>query len=224
MKNSKFEATNDLTLKINEIYYSLQGESTHSGRPCVFVRLTYCNLRCTYCDTEYAFYDGRELTLLEIIEKVKSYNCPLVEITGGEPLIQKNVLPLMGYLCDSGFEVLLETAGHIDICEIDPRVKRIMDIKCPSSGESEKTLWKNIECLKDDDEVKFVVGTQEDLDYSKEIIEKYSLGNRCPVIISPVFDKISYQEIADWILHSHLPIRMQIQLHKIIWEPDARGV
>jgi len=224
MKNSKIESIENLTLKVNEIYYSLQGESTHSGKPCVFVRLTYCNLRCSYCDTAYAFFEGQEMTLLEILKKVKTYNCPLVEITGGEPLIQKNVLPLMEYLCDKGFEVLLETAGHLSISETDPRVKRIMDIKCPSSGESTKTHWENIDCLKDDDEVKFVVGSNEDLDYSKKIINEYSLDKRCPVIISPVFNKISNQEIADWILHNHLAVRMQIQLHKMIWEPDARGV
>lgn len=224
MKNKEFTPKDNLTLKVNEIYYSLQGESTHSGRACVFVRLTYCNLRCSYCDTEYAFYEGKEMSLSEIIEKVKSYKCQLVEITGGEPLIQKNVLPLMRELCDAGYEVLLETAGHIDINETDPRVKRIMDIKCPSSGESEKTLWENIDFLKNDDEIKFVVGTREDLKYAKEIIEKYKLCNRCPVIISPVFDKINNQEIAEWILHTHLPVRMQIQLHKVIWEPDARGV
>ena len=224
MKSNVNQSIKDLTLKINEIYYSLQGESTHSGRPCVFIRLTYCNLRCSYCDTEHAFYDGKEMMLSEIIDLVNSFECQLVEITGGEPLIQKNVLPLMQDLCDNGYEVLLETAGHMDISETDQRVKRIMDIKCPSSGESEKTLWKNIDLLKNDDEIKFVVGRQEDLVFAKEIIEKYKLYNRCPVIISPVFGKLSYQKIAEWILQNHLPARMQIQLHKVIWEPTARGV
>lgn len=214
----------DLTLKINEVYYSLQGESTHSGRPCVFIRLTYCNLRCSYCDTKYAFYDGNEMTLSEIIDQIKVYGCQLVEITGGEPLIQKNVLVLMRELCDDEFEVLLETAGHMDISGIDPRVKRIMDIKCPSSGESEKMLWDNIEHLKNDDEIKFVIGDRKDLKYVKEKIEKYSLSDRCPVIISPVFDKINNQEIAEWILKNNLPVRMQIQLHKVIWESTTRGV
>ena len=224
MKNDNFEAPEKLTLKVNEIYFSLQGESTHMGRTCVFVRLTYCNLRCSYCDTEYAFYEGADQTLSEIIEKIKSYNCPLIEITGGEPLIQKNVHPLMKSLCDSGFEVLLETAGHLDISETDPRVKRIMDIKCPSSGESEKMLWTNIENLRPGDEVKFVVGSQEDLDYSKKIIMTHSLDKKCEVIISPVFDKITNLEIADWILKNNLPVRMQIQLHKMIWEPNTPGV
>jgi len=223
MKN-KIQAKEDLSLKINEIYYSLQGESTHSGRPCVFIRLTYCNLRCSYCDTEFAFYDGDDMTFSEIKDQVKNYNCQLVEITGGEPLIQKNVLPFMRELCDAGYEVLLETAGHLDISEIDPRVKRIMDIKCPSSGESGKTLWENIDFLKNDDEIKFVVGTQDDLKFTKEKIEKFKLYNRCPVIISPVFEKIDNQEIAEWILQNHLPVRMQIQLHKVIWEPDTRRV
>jgi 7-carboxy-7-deazaguanine synthase len=223
MKNN-MEAPENLTLKVNEIYFSLQGESTHMGRPCVFVRLTHCNLRCSYCDTEYAFYEGTELTLHEILNKIKSYNCPLIEITGGEPLIQKNVHPLMKALCDSGFEVLLETAGHLDISETDPRVKRIMDIKCPSSGESEKTMWTNIENLRMGDEVKFVVGSQEDLEYSKKIIKTHDLNKRCEVIISPVFNKITNREIADWILQNNLPVRMQIQLHKMIWEPDTPGV
>ena len=224
MKNNSIQSVNDLTLKINEIYYSLQGESTHSGRPCIFIRLTYCNLRCTYCDTAYAFYEGKEMKLSDIIDEVKSYHCNLVEITGGEPLIQKNVVSLMQLLCDDDFEVLLETAGHMDISKIDPRVKKIMDIKCPSSGESEKTFWKNIDFLKMDDEIKFVVGTQEDLKFSRQIIEKYELSNRCQILISPVFDKITNQEVAEWILQSHLPVRMQIQLHKVIWDPSARRV
>jgi 7-carboxy-7-deazaguanine synthase len=164
------------------------------------------------------------MTFSEIKDRVKSFNCQLVEITGGEPLIQKNVLTLMRDFCNDGYEVLLETAGHMDISEIDLRVKRIMDIKCPSSGESEKMLWENIEYLKEEDEVKFVVGDREDLDFAKEYIEKFKLYARCPVIISPVFDKINNQEIAEWILKNNLPVRMQIQLHKIIWEPSARGV
>jgi 7-carboxy-7-deazaguanine synthase len=224
MKNKTVEPKDNLSLRINEIYYSLQGESTHMGRPCVFIRLTHCNLRCSYCDTEYAFYEGNDLTISQIVEKVKSFACSLVEITGGEPLIQKNVLPLMENLCNSGFDVLLETAGHLDISETDIRVKRIMDIKCPSSGESKKMFWKNIDHLKEGDEVKFVVGTQEDLDYSKDVIERHQLYTRCQVIISPIFDKITNREIADWILKNHLPVRMQIQLHKFIWESDARGV
>jgi 7-carboxy-7-deazaguanine synthase len=158
------------------------------------------------------------------MEKVKSYKCKLVEITGGEPLIQKNVLPLMRTLCDNGFEVLLETAGHMDISQTDPRVKRIMDIKCPSSGEAEKMNWKNVKQLKIGDEVKFVVGTREDLEYSKKTILTHNLHRRCEVIISPVFNKISTREIADWILQNNLPVRMQIQLHKMIWQPDSRGV
>jgi 7-carboxy-7-deazaguanine synthase len=224
MKNNISGSRDELTLKINEIYYSLQGESTHIGRPCVFIRLAYCNLRCSYCDTEHAFYEGENLSLSDIENKVKEYNCKLVEITGGEPLIQKNVLQLMKNLCDAGYEVLLETAGHLDISLVDERVKRIMDIKCPSSGEAEKTYWANIESLKRDDEVKFVVGSMDDLDYTKEIIEKYKLGQQCPVIISPVYGKINNEKIARWILDTHLPVRMQIQLHKVIWEPDTRGV
>jgi len=213
----------ELTLKINEIFYSIQGESTHAGRPCIFVRLTYCNLRCTYCDTTYAFFEGRDISLTAIMDQIKKYNCPLVEITGGEPLIQKNVHVLMKMLCDQGYEVLLETAGHMDISEIDKRVKKIMDIKCPTSSESEKMMWTNIDALQATDEVKFVVGAPEDLDWMKRIIERYKIDKKCEIIISPVFDKMNKRVLAEWILDNHVPVRMQMQLHKQIWDSDSRG-
>jgi 7-carboxy-7-deazaguanine synthase len=223
MKNDKMGRGKEQTLKVNEIFYSIQGESTHIGRPCIFIRLTYCNLRCTYCDTTYAFFDGEEYTVSEILEKIAQFHCRLVEITGGEPLIQKNVHYLLQRLCEAGYEVLLETAGHLDIGSVDRRVKKIMDIKCPSSGESEKMLWSNIDQIKSDDEIKFVVGDQKDLNWVKTIIEKYNLNEKCPVIISPVFDKIENRQIAEWILEKHLPVRMQVQLHKLIWGKDVRG-
>ncbi|APF18081.1 Radical SAM domain protein [Caldithrix abyssi DSM 13497] len=211
-------------LKINEIFYSIQGESTYAGLPCVFVRLTYCNLRCTYCDTEYAFYEGQEMGLDEIIARIKTYQCNLVEITGGEPLIQPAVYPLMERLLDNGFEVLLETGGHMDVSKVDQRVKRIMDVKCPSSGEAEKTHWPNMELLKNDDQVKFVIGDRKDFDYALEVLEKYNLLNRCPVLFSPVFGRLENGQLAEWILATQKPIRMQLQLHKYIWKPDQRGV
>jgi 7-carboxy-7-deazaguanine synthase len=223
MKNKQVFLKDKLSLKVNEIFYSIQGESTHLGRPCVFIRLTHCNLRCSYCDTDYSFFDGEEMAIHDIIKEVGIYQCPLVEITGGEPLIQKNVLLLMQQLCDAGYEVLLETAGHMDISVIDPRVKRIMDIKCPSSLESKKNLWSNIDHLRKTDEIKFVVGTKEDMQWAKEILEKYKLYQKCTIMFSPVFGKLEYRELAEWILHEHLPVRMQVQLHKLIWNPDARG-
>ncbi len=211
-------------LKINEIFYSIQGESTYAGLPCVFVRLTYCNLRCTYCDTEYAFYEGQEMGLDEIIARIKTYQCNLVEITGGEPLIQPAVYPLMERLLDNGFEVLLETGGHMDMSKVDQRVKRIMDVKCPSSGEAEKTHWPNMELLKNDDQVKFVIGDRRDFVYALEVLEKYNLLSRCPVLFSPVFGRLENRQLAEWILATQKPIRMQLQLHKYIWKPDQRGV
>jgi 7-carboxy-7-deazaguanine synthase len=212
------------SLIINEIFYSIQGESTYAGRLCVFVRLTYCNLRCTYCDTAYAFTEGREMTLEEIMRRVGSFKCGLVEVTGGEPLLQKNVHTLLTMLGDAGYEVLLETGGHMDIRPVDKRVKRIMDIKCPSSGESEKNRWQNITDLRPQDEVKFVVGDRRDYEWAAKKIAEYQLNEKCSVLISPVFGKINYEELAGWILGDRLPVRMQLQMHKYIWPPDKRGV
>ena len=211
-------------LRVNEIFYSIQGESTFAGLPCVFIRLTYCNLRCSYCDTTYAFYEGQDMRFDEILQRVKSYKCPLVEVTGGEPLIQENVLNLLTLLCDRGYEVLLETGGHIDISEVDFRVKRIMDIKCPSSGESEKVHWANINYLTSNDQVKFVIGDRTDFEFAKTTLQKYQLDQICPVLFSPVFGKLENKTLAEWILESHLPVRMQLQMQKYIWPPNARGV
>lgn len=215
------------SLIVNEIFYSIQGESTHTGRPCVFVRLTYCNLRCVYCDTEYAFEEGTELTIDEIIDQIKKYNCRLVEITGGEPLLQKNVYKLMNMLCDEGYEVLLETGGSIDVSDIDPRVKIILDVKCPSSGMSNKNFWSNLNKLKYTDEVKFVIVDRNDFEWAKERITEYNLLQKCTVLMSPVVldeNSLRPSDLAGWILESRLPIRMQIQLHKIIWGKKTRGV
>lgn len=214
-----------LKLTVNEIYLSVQGESTWAGLPCVFVRLTACDLRCTYCDTEYAFYEGRKKTLGEVFDEVQAFGCPLVELTGGEPLLQKNVLPLMAGLCDAGKTVLIETSGAHDISRIDPRVHRIMDLKTPSSGECGRNLWANIEHLNQRDEVKFVLGSREDYEWAREQIAAHHLDQRVrAVLLSPVFGKINPQDIVEWMLADRVPARFQLQMHKFIWEPRARGV
>ena len=211
-------------LRINEIFFSIQGESTYAGLPCVFVRLTYCNLRCSYCDTEYSFHEGEWRNLDDIINEVKSYKCKLVEVTGGEPLLQDNVHPFMKRLCDEGMDVMLETGGHMDIMRVDKRVKRIMDIKCPSSGETDKMCWQNINHINSNDQIKFVVGTREDYQFAKDTIAKYKLAGLCPLLISPVFGTIDLEQLAGWILQDNLDVRMQLQMHKYIWQPDKRGV
>jgi len=211
-------------LKVNEIFYSIQGESTKAGLPCVFVRLTYCNLRCTYCDTEYAFYEGEDFSVDEIIGKVKSFHCNLVEITGGEPLLQPEVFDLMNRLCDEEFEVMLETGGSLSVEKVDKRVKTILDFKTPSSGMAKKNLFSNIELLKPSDEVKFVIGSREDYEWAKEILLEYKLPEKCSILFSPIFDSLPASEIAEWILHDKLPVRFQLQLHKFIWHPEQKGV
>jgi len=211
-------------LKVNEIFYSIQGESSKAGLPCVFVRLTYCNLRCTYCDTEYAFYEGKDYSVDEIIEEVKKYNCRLVEVTGGEPLVQNESKELMKKLCDNGFEVLLETAGNMPIEDIDKRVKIIMDLKCPSSGMMKKNLFENIDHLKKTDEVKFVIGTRGDYEWSRDILGKYNLNKKCLVLFSCVFDKLEPLTLVSWILEDKLNVRYQLQMHKYIWHPETKGV
>jgi 7-carboxy-7-deazaguanine synthase len=213
------------TLTINEVYHSIQGESTWAGEPCVFVRLTFCDLRCTYCDTEYAFYEGKKQTLDEIVTAVAAFQCPLVEITGGEPLLQKNVLSLMTMLADAGHTVLLETSGAHDISAVDARVHRIMDLKTPGSGESGRNLLSNIDHLTQRDEVKFVIGSREDYEWSREQVERFRLPQRCrAVLFSPIFGRIDPREIVEWILADRLPVRFQLQMHKFIWTPTARGV
>ena len=212
-------------LKINEIYYSVQGESTFAGRPCVFIRLTYCNLRCSYCDTEYAFYEGYDKSIDSVLEEIKKYNCNLVEVTGGEPLVQKESLELMKRLAEEGYDVLLETGGSLPIKDIDTRVRIILDLKCPSSKMMKKNLYENIDHLKPDDEVKFVIGTREDYEWTKEIINKYELSNKCEILFSVVFGKLEPVQLVNWIIEDNLNfVRFQLQMHKFIWEPDKKGV
>ena len=212
-------------LKINEIFYSIQGESTAAGLPCVFVRLTFCNLRCVYCDTEYAFYEGRDMKLDEIIEQIEKYSCKLVEITGGEPLVQEEVHTLMKRLCDKGYSLMIETGGSLPVENIDKRVKIIMDLKTPYSKMDHKIRYENINYLKPTDEVKFVIGCREDYEWSKEIIKKYDLTRKVSqVLMSPVFEEVQNIDLATWILEDNLNVRLQIQIHKYIWHPETRGV
>lgn len=212
-------------LKINEIFYSIQGESTNAGLPCVFVRLTYCNIRCVYCDTEYAFYEGKDTEIAEIIKQIENYGCKLVEITGGEPLVQENVHILMKELCDLRYEVMLETGGSMPVETVDKRVKIIMDIKTPYSKMDKKNRFENITHLKSADEVKFVIGSKEDYEWVKEILTKYDIINKVgQVLLSPVFDKVENIDLANWILEDKLNVRFQLQMHKYIWHPETRGV
>ena len=211
-------------MKVNEIYRSIQGESSYSGLPCVFVRLTYCNLRCSYCDTAYAFYEGNNLSVMEVFEEVLKHGTPLVEITGGEPLLQAEVYPLMDRLIDSRHTVLLETGGSLDVGEVNPQVIKIMDLKCPSSGECHRNLYSNIEKLQPHDEIKFVVGNREDYLWTKDVIQRYSLVGRFTLLLSTVFAKIQPRQVVGWMLEDGLPMRFQLQMHKYIWEPAMRGV
>ncbi len=243
------------TLVVNEIYLSLQGESTFAGLPCIFIRLTACNLRCSYCDTAYAFTKGQKMALADVLAEVNrlaapfqlrtphsAFRVPLVELTGGEPLLQSAVLPLVKALCDDGFTVLIETSGALDIAPVDPRVRRIMDLKCPGSGEVERNRWENLGHLKATDEIKFVLGTREDYEWAKEKIAEHHLDAICPLLMSwvqpllpeqqdPSLKKvpagqtpISRRELAERIIADALPVRFQAQLHKVIWPPDQRGV
>lgn len=211
-------------LKVNEIYHSIQGESSKSGLPCVFVRLTYCNLRCIYCDTEYAFYEGEDKSIEEILNEVKQYNCKLVEVTGGEPLVQKESMDLMKRLCDEGFDVMLETGGSLTIKDVDERVMVVMDLKCPSSKMEKKNLYENIHFLKPTDELKFVIGNKEDYDWSKEIISRYDLQDKCEILFSVVFDELEPLSLVNWIIEDKLDVRYQLQMHKYIWHPETKGV
>jgi 7-carboxy-7-deazaguanine synthase len=212
-------------LTINEIFYSIQGESTRAGRPCVFVRLTACDLRCTWCDTAYAFHEGVKRTLDEVIAEVERFDCPLVEITGGEPLLQDEVYPLMERLLESGRTVMLETGGHRPIDRVPRDVIKIVDVKCPGSGEAGKNDWTNLAALAPHDEVKFVVKDREDYDFAREVIARYDLPSHCAaVLMSPVHGELDSRQLSEWMLADRLPARLQLQLHKFIWPPDTRGV
>lgn len=211
-------------LKVNEIFRSIQGESSHAGLPCVFVRLTGCNLRCRYCDTEYAFYDGKQMTVEQTIESINRYGTRLVEITGGEPLLQEEVYSLMNGLLGKGYRVLLETGGSLSIKNVPKAVIKIMDLKCPGSGEESKNDYDNINHLAAADEVKFVLLDRKDYEWSRDILRRHSLDQKCHVLFSPVYDKLNLKDLAGWILEDRLAVRLQTQLHKIIWGKDTIGV
>lgn len=214
----------NLLLKVNEIFFSIQGESSYAGLPCLFVRLTGCNLRCSYCDTGYAYEEGQDMSPEEILGRLKTYKCSRVMITGGEPLAQENVHALMRLLLDCGYVVFLETNGSISLSEVDKRVVKIMDLKCPSSGQSGENLFDNLEHLDEKDEIKFVIGDRADYSWAKEIVQKYGLTRKHKVLFSPVFGAIENKSLASWILEDALDVRLQLQLHKLIWSPEMRGL
>jgi 7-carboxy-7-deazaguanine synthase len=212
-------------LTVNEIFHSIQGESTHAGRRCVFVRLTACDLRCTWCDTPYAFHEGRKMSLDEIVEEIERYACDTVELTGGEPLLHKNVYPLIDRLLEQGKLVLIETGGHISLEHVPAPVRTIMDVKCPGSGEAGTTDWTNLERLDDNDEVKFVIRDREDYEYARDVLERHRLAGRvAAVLFSPVHGVLDPKTLSEWVLADRLPVRVQLQVHKYIWSPDTRGV
>jgi 7-carboxy-7-deazaguanine synthase len=211
-------------VRVNEIFHSIQGESTWAGRPCVFVRLTGCNLRCTWCDTAYAFYEGAQMEIAAVMERVRGYGCKLVELTGGEPLLQRGIHALVEALLREEYEVLIETSGERDISELDARVIRIMDLKCPDSGEVERNRWANLENLRARDEVKFVIASRRDYEWARGVIAEYRLEGRVnAILLSPVFGKLEPVALAEWILEDGLAARMQLQMHKYIWG-EKRGV
>jgi len=213
-------------LRVTEIFRSIQGESTHAGRPCTFVRLTGCPMRCVWCDSEYTFTGGDHYSLEDIVARVRGFECRLVEITGGEPLAQRKAFDLIRQLCDEGFEVLVETGGYVSTADVDERAKVILDVKCPASGEEPRNHWPNLEHLRaDKDEVKFVIADRGDWDYAQTVIQKYDLQTTAKaILISPAWEQIDLKTLADWVSASGLNIRMQLQLHKYIWGPDVRGV
>ena len=211
-------------LVINEIFHSVQGESTLAGRPCVFVRLTACDLRCSWCDTEYAFYEGKKRDVEDVLREVLGYPCDLVEITGGEPLLQPNVHELISRLLDRGKSVMIETGGHRDIGALDPRVRRIVDVKTPSSGESDRVRVENFPLLRETDELKFVIRDRRDFDWALEMLVRHDLERRCPLLFSPVHESLEPAVLAEWLLESGVSARLQLQLHKILWPQAVRGV
>ena len=212
-------------LTINEIFHSIQGESTHTGRPCVFVRLTACDLRCSWCDTPYAFTEGTKMSVTDVVSRVEAYACDLVEITGGEPLLQRDVYPLMRQLLDLGRTVMVETGGHLSIKDVPSPVIRVVDVKCPGSGESSKNHWENLELLTRQDEVKFVIRDRVDYEYARDVVARHGLvGRTAAVLFSPVHDVLQSKDLAAWILEDRLPVRLQLQAHKYIWGADVRGV
>jgi 7-carboxy-7-deazaguanine synthase len=212
-------------LTVNEIFHSIQGESTHAGRPCVFVRLTACDLRCSWCDTPYAFYEGRKMSLDDVMAAVDAYGCSLVELTGGEPLLQKDVYPLMERLLASGKTVLVETGGHLSVADVPPAVHKIVDVKCPGSGEAHRMDWSNLERLSATDEVKFVVRDRTDYEYARAVVSRHELDRKVgAVLFSPVHGVLDPRTLSEWVLADRLPVRVQLQVHKYIWDAQTRGV
>lgn len=212
-------------LTVNEIFHSIQGESTFAGEPCVFVRLTACDLRCRWCDTPYAFHEGRKMSIDEVVAAVEAYGCPTVEVTGGEPLLQPDVHPLMRRLLEMGKTVLIETGGHRSIADVPDGVIRVMDIKCPGSRESGRVDWENLGRLTGRDQVKFVIADRGDYEYARDIVRREGLSERCgAVLFSPVHGELSPRQLAEWVLGDRLPVRVQLQMHKYIWDPQTRGV
>jgi 7-carboxy-7-deazaguanine synthase len=217
-------------LRVTEIFHSIQGESTWAGYPCTFIRLTGCPLRCVWCDTEYSFFGGDKITLPDLLERTRAIGTNLVEITGGEPLIHRNAFVLAQMLLDDGFTVLVETSGAIDVSPLDPRVHKIMDLKCPGSGEAARNLWSNLDHLTDRDEIKFVIKDRADYEWARDVIRDYKLAERKAngtlreILFSPVWDSVDFQKMAEWVLEDHLPVRYQIQLHKVIWGANVPGV
>jgi 7-carboxy-7-deazaguanine synthase len=212
-------------LTVNEIFYSIQGESTRAGHPCVFVRLTACDLRCSWCDTEYAFHEGRKMSIDEVLEQVGRYECSTVEITGGEPLLQEDVYELMDRLLAQRRTVLLETGGHRPVTRVPAGVIKIVDVKCPGSGEADRNDWDNLQRLTPHDEVKFVIKDRGDYEFARTVIRQHDLAARCAaVLFSPVHAVMNPKSLAEWMLEDRLPARLQLQLHKYIWPPDTRGV
>jgi 7-carboxy-7-deazaguanine synthase len=212
-------------LTINEIFHSIQGESTYAGRPCVFVRLTACDLRCRWCDTPYAFHEGRKMSVDEVVADVEARGCPTVEVTGGEPLLQADVYPLMQRLLDSGKTVLVETGGHRSIEQVPAGVIRIMDIKCPGSGESEKNDWSNLARLTSRDEAKFVIADRRDYEFARDVVQRERLPSRVnAVLFSPAHGELNPKQLSEWVIADRLDVRVQLQMHKYIWSPTTRGV
>jgi len=213
-------------LRVTEIFHSIQGESTHAGRPCAFVRLTGCPMRCVWCDSEYTFTGGDHLSVDDVLAQVRALGCNLVEVTGGEPLAQPQAFKLITELCEEGYEVLVETGGYVSTEAVDPRAQIILDVKCPGSGEDKRNHWPNLEVLRaDKDEVKFVIANRSDWDFARDIIERFDLEKRAKaVLISPIWNGVNLQEVAGWITSSGLKVRMQLQMHKYIWGSEARGV
>lgn len=212
-------------LTVNEIFHSIQGESRRAGEPCVFVRLTACDLRCSWCDTPYAFHEGKKRSVDDVLAEVERYGCPLVEVTGGEPLLQEDVYPLMEKLLERGHTVMIETGGHRSIARVPAAVLKIVDIKCPGSGESHRNCWENLERVGPNDEVKFVIKDRADYEYARDVVARYDLSRKAgAVLFSPVHGVMDPRALSEWVLSDRLPVRLQLQIHKFIWSPQTRGV